>query len=70
MSSSCENGIHMIVPPESKNINENPQKELVQCKKDIEKLLAEEQRFQFIAEHAPIGLTLIDKGGNFCYSKS
>ena len=56
-----------MMPSEPKNANEIPQKELAQCKKDVEKLHGERQNFQSIAEYAPIGLVLIDKDGTFCY---
>jgi PAS domain S-box-containing protein len=61
-----ESGAHMI-PSESEDTNEILQKELTKCKNNVEKLHKEWQKFQSIAEYAPIGLTLIDENGNFCY---
>ena len=54
-------------PSESENTNEILQNELTKCKNNGKKLQIERQKFQSIAEYAPIGLTLIDENGNFCY---
>lgn len=41
--------------------------DLARCKRDLDEVHKERQKFQSIAEYAPIGLALIDKDGNFCY---
>ena len=56
------------MPSRLANANEILQEELAQCKKDTEKLYGEWHRFESIAEYAPLGLALIDKDGNFCYT--
>ena len=56
------------MPSRLPNANEILQEELAQCKKDAEKLYGEWHRFESIAEYAPLGLALIDKDGNFCYT--
>lgn len=52
---------------ESENTNEILQKEPIKCKNNVEKSHKKWQKFQSIAEYAPIGLALIDENGNFCY---
>jgi PAS domain-containing protein len=37
-----------------------------QSKKEAKNLNMDQQRLQSIVEYAPVGLLLIDKGGNFC----